>query len=201
MLVHIDQTDVAERVHNAWLRTIEDGIHTYDIYDDRVSKSKVGTKEFAQAVVARVGQRPQKLKAVSYAAAKKEVAFEASSTAKRLKKDMVGIDVSLQWELGKAADLGAQLETLARPYFKLTMVSNRGVKVYPGGFEETFLSDNWRCRFHSATGKDNTVSHARCRLVKRWPTPYSISSRRSLCAISTARERIRWIKVNSGRRT
>src|SRR5947207_6235145 len=50
MLVHIDQPDVAERVHNAWLRTIEDGVHTYDIYDPSVSKEKVGTREFGQAV-------------------------------------------------------------------------------------------------------------------------------------------------------
>src|SRR5205814_9377968 len=54
MLVHIDQADIAERVHNAWLRTIEDGVHTY-IYAENVSKQKVGTKEFAEAVVARLG--------------------------------------------------------------------------------------------------------------------------------------------------
>ena len=159
MLVHIDQSDVAERVHNAWLRTIEDGIHTYDIYDERVSKTKVGTKEFAEAVVARVGQKPEKLKPVSYAAAKKEVAFE-SAAAKRQQKEMVGVDVSLYWEPGRASDLGRRLESLAGPELKLTMVSNRGVKVYPGGFEETFLSDNWRCRFVSATGTNTPVSHA-----------------------------------------
>jgi isocitrate dehydrogenase len=44
MLVHIGQSVIAERVHNAWLRTIEDGIHTYDIFDEGVSKKKVGTK-------------------------------------------------------------------------------------------------------------------------------------------------------------
>src|SRR3954466_11449801 len=60
MLVHINQADVAERVHNAWLRTLEDGIHTYDIFTEGISKEKVGTKEFAQAVVARMGQRPEK---------------------------------------------------------------------------------------------------------------------------------------------
>src|SRR6266498_232335 len=66
MLVHIGQTSVAERVHNAWLRTIEDGVHTYDIYDEGVSKQKVGTKEFAQAVVERLGKKPQTLRAVTY---------------------------------------------------------------------------------------------------------------------------------------
>src|SRR6266511_5018640 len=66
MLVHINQQDVAERVHNAWLRTIEDGVHTYDIFDESVSKQKVGTKEFAQAVVDRLGKKPQTLRAVTY---------------------------------------------------------------------------------------------------------------------------------------
>src|SRR3954471_8801091 len=69
MLVHIGQPDVAARVHNAWLRTIEDGIHTYDIYTERVSTQKAGTKEFAAAVIARLGQQPETLKAVAYEAA------------------------------------------------------------------------------------------------------------------------------------
>ncbi len=63
MLVHIGETSVAERVHNAWLRTLEDGIHTYDVYKEGVSREKVGTKEFAEAVVQRVGLTPQTLKA------------------------------------------------------------------------------------------------------------------------------------------
>src|SRR5213083_2964730 len=66
MLVHIGQTNNAEKVHNAWLRTIEDGIHTYDIYDERSSQQKVGTKEFAQAVVDRLGKKPKTLRAVAY---------------------------------------------------------------------------------------------------------------------------------------
>src|SRR5579863_8625433 len=66
MLVHIGQPDVAERIHNAWLRTMEDGIHTYDIFTEGKSKQKVGTKEFGDAVIARLGQKPQTLKAIEY---------------------------------------------------------------------------------------------------------------------------------------
>src|SRR5262244_1167549 len=66
MLVHIGQAAMAERVHNAWLRTIEDGVHTYGIFDESVSKEKVGTKEFGQAVVQRLGKKPHTLKAVTY---------------------------------------------------------------------------------------------------------------------------------------
>ena len=32
LLVHVGAADVAERVKNAWLCTLEDGIHTADIY-------------------------------------------------------------------------------------------------------------------------------------------------------------------------
>src|SRR5215207_2095221 len=80
MLVHLDQPDVAERVHNAWLRTLEDGIHTYDIYKEGVSKQKVGTKAFSQAVIARVGQKPEKLKPVSYAHAPKQTVTAAAAS-------------------------------------------------------------------------------------------------------------------------
>src|SRR5213075_2705953 len=41
MLVHIDQPEAAERVHNAWLSTMEAGVHTYDIFEQAVSKVKV----------------------------------------------------------------------------------------------------------------------------------------------------------------
>ena len=83
MLVHIGETAVAERVHNAWLRTIEDGIHTYDIYDEGKSKQKVGTKEFAEAVAQRVGQEPQTIKAASYKGAEETPATPAANTDAR----------------------------------------------------------------------------------------------------------------------
>ena len=167
MLVHIDQTDVAERVHNAWLRTIEDGVHTYDIYDEKVSRQKVGTKEFAQAVVDRLGKKPEKLKAVAYKSAPKRAADPFVKPKGEPKKDMVGVDVFVQWAPGNPAELGRQLEKLASPDCRLTMVSNRGVKVYPGGFEETFLSDNWRCRFFGPD-KAEAVTHRQvCSLLQR----------------------------------
>ena len=61
MLVHIGQGDVATKVYNAWLKTLEDGIHTYDIYEAGVSTHKVGTSGSAQAVIERIGQEPTTL--------------------------------------------------------------------------------------------------------------------------------------------
>ena len=35
----------------------------------------------------------------------------------------------------------------ATPQLPLVMITNRGVKVWPHGFPETFCTDHWRCRF------------------------------------------------------
>ena len=159
MLVHIGQADVAERVHNAWLSTIEDGIHTYDIYTDGVSRQKVGTKEFAEAVAEHVGRTPQTLKAVSYKAGGNEAFSQPAATERpREKKELVGVDVFLDWTAGSADQLGESLKGLAGDKLKLQMISNRGVKVWPGGNSETFCSDHWRCRF-TAQAEGSSVSH------------------------------------------
>jgi isocitrate dehydrogenase len=160
MLVHIGLNEHAEKVHNAWLRAVEDGIHTYDIYDEKVSKQKVGTNEFASAVIERLGQTPQILKPRRYKAADGEtlVSTAAVSTAAP-NKELVGVDVFLDWTKGSANDLGGKLSELSSDGLKLTMISNRGVKVWPEGHAETFCSDHWRCRFRG-DGGDSAVSHA-----------------------------------------
>jgi isocitrate dehydrogenase len=115
MLVHINQPDVAERAHNAWLRTIEDGVHTYDMFKEGISKEKVGTKEFAQAVVDRLGQKPETLKPVTYTANVVESDPKPIfSTPAPQKKDLVGVDVFLDWWKGSfygvADELGGLVE-------------------------------------------------------------------------------------------
>ena len=151
MLVHIGQPEIAERVHNAWLRTIEDGIHTYDIFKEGISKQKVGTKEFADAVVARLGQKPQQLKEASYS---KEAAAESANKLRPTvpaKKELIGVDVFFHWKDRDPIEFGRKMESFNTDGLKLTSVSNRGVKVYPNGFEETFCTDHWRCGFMSDT--------------------------------------------------
>src|SRR5579883_594512 len=94
MLVHINQPDVATSVHNAWLRTMEDGIHTYDIFAEGVSKQKVGTREFAEAVIERLGQEPQTLKAVHYVSSPQQKAEPVSTQSRaQVTKELVGVDV------------------------------------------------------------------------------------------------------------
>ena len=158
MLVHIGQPDIAERVHNAWLRTIEEGIHTYDIFKDAVSKHKVGTKEFAEAVVARLGKTPQTLKPVSYA---KGGGIPSGSRAKvnvPPKKDLVGVDVFVDWDNRNPQSLADKVQPVNGDGLELSFISNRGQNVWPNGHAETFCTDHWRCRFQ-AKQKGATVTH------------------------------------------
>ncbi len=159
MLVHIKQPEVATRVHNAWLRTIEDGIHTYDIFVEGVSKQKVGTKEFADAVIARLGQQPQTLKAVSYVAAEEQT-HRAHTLNPELnaKKELVGVDVYLDWSNGTPNQLGEAIQRANDTELELTMITSRGAKVWPNGMVETSYADHWRCRFLART-KGNSIEH------------------------------------------
>lgn len=146
MLNHIGQTEVAEKVQNAWLKTLEDGIHTYDIYKEGISSQKVGTKEFALAVIANLGQKPTLLKPVSYAnsEALKLPKYKRRATAK---KELVGVDIFVHWQGLDANELAEKLKPLNSESVALSMITNRGIKVWPEGFKETFCTDHWRCRF------------------------------------------------------
>jgi isocitrate dehydrogenase len=148
MLVHIGQGDVAERIHNAWLRTLEEGIHTYDIYEDGKSKQKVGTKEFAEAVGKRVGQKPEKLKPVSYAVTHAN-ALKPPSSPPAPERTLVGVDVYVEWSSKKTNDLADLVKKASGSGLELEMISNRGTKVWPAGAAETFCTDGYRCRFMS----------------------------------------------------
>lgn len=154
MLNHIGQNPVATKVHNAWYKTIEDGIHTGDIYDTDFSKQKVGTADFAKAVIDRLGQNPKKFGTVDYGQGTgKGLVLPPLKTLPKEKKELVGADIFLDWQ-GKPEDLAAKLKPTLVKGLELSVISNRGVKVWPDGQPGTFCSDHWCVRF---TGK--SVSH------------------------------------------
>ena len=146
MLNHIGQTAIAEKVQNAWLKTIEDGIHTYDIYKEGISKKQVGTKEFANAIIDNLGKQPKELKAVSYAggSALKLPKYKRKDAAV---KELIGVDIFVHWTGTDPDELASLIKKMEYKDIQLSMITNRGIKVYPDGFPETFCTDHWRCRF------------------------------------------------------
>lgn len=160
MLNHIGQTGVAEKIHNAWLRTIEDGIHTYDIFTEGVSKQAVGTKEFAEAIIENLGKQPSRLQAVSYS---NNTVLHLPKYKRKpgAKKELAGVDVFVQWNGSEPNELAFLLKQIETQDAVLKMITNRGIKVWPGGFKETFCTDHWRCRFMTEDGnkfsKENII--------------------------------------------
>src|SRR5205085_9851507 len=113
-----------------------DGVQTYDMYKEGVSRRKVGTREVDEADIARVGERPEKLKAVSYKAGEGgEAAFARRMARESVasNKETVGVDIYLDWTGGTADDLGALVSKLSGDGLKLSAIANRGVRVYPDG--------------------------------------------------------------------
>lgn len=157
MLVHIGQAEKATMIHNAWLKTIEDGMHTGDIFGS-ASKQKLGTQEFAQAVIDRFGQSPAKLPAVAYKNTAAKSAAAASAAAPALPvKALVGVDVFVEWRGQNIEKLANALLPLCGPAFQLATIATKGLKIWPNASAEMHSTDQVCCRFkaHGAS-----VSHA-----------------------------------------
>lgn len=147
MLFHLGLVENAIAIQNAWLKTIEDGIHTPDIYNATTSSQLVGTKAFSQAVISNIGQKPTRLQAVS--PPKDAIIILPEVAPKTPKtKGLVGVDVFVHQSNKNPEVLASRLQDATQNTgLVLKMITNRGVKVWPNGFDETFCTDHWRCRF------------------------------------------------------
>ncbi|MFM2377368.1 MAG: hypothetical protein RLZZ165_2465 [Bacteroidota bacterium] len=158
MLCHIGQSDVAERIQNAWLKTIEDGIHTADIYTPGVSQRMVGTKVFAEALIANLNQSPAQMKAVSFGGSQ---AIQLADYKRRppMNKELVGTDIFIHWPGTNPDEFARIVQGMDSDDMQLSLITNRGIKVWPDGFSETFCTDHWRCRFKPRKGKKMEPKH------------------------------------------
>ena len=148
MLAHIGQKETADKIRNAWLYTLEQGLHTADIYQEGVSKEKLMTDDFADAVIANLGKKPENLVESSFTSGEGTIKT-IDYKRKEQRKELVGVDVFLDWNSEDPKELGGRLNDLGIFKMKLKMITNRGVKVYPNGLKDTYCTDHWRCRFVS----------------------------------------------------
>ncbi|SDD99776.1 NADP-dependent isocitrate dehydrogenase [Aquimonas voraii] len=157
MLQHIGRSRAAEVLHNAWLRTLEDGVHTADLWQDGLSRERVGTRAFGRAVVARLGLEPVQLAPVRYPDApahRTEAPRTLSLVTETAAKRFDGVDVFMHWDVaGRAADALAQRAEPLAGEFKLSLITNRGVRVWPQGHPDTWCSDHWRLRFRGSDAR------------------------------------------------
>ena len=152
LLRYIGSGTEAERIQKAWEATLADGIHTADIYREGHSRKKVGTHAFAQAII-------QRLSGPCGASAPKrwpKLSKIKDSSRPKGKKTLLGVDVFIEFdeENRDPQRLGRRIDALAaHSALSLSLITNRGVKVYPGGLPETWCTDHWRCRFKGIDGR------------------------------------------------
>ncbi len=144
MLTHLGMPEKAELIQNAWLCTLEDGLHPADIYREGVSVKRLGTHAFADAVIERLGRSPATLRPTQ---AKGGALPPYTYQRPVVKRELCGTDVFVFDPECTPDGLAAQLKQASHGMLKLKMITNRGVKVWPQGFPETFWTDHWRCRF------------------------------------------------------
>lgn len=161
MLVHIGQGAIASKIQNAWLKTIEDGMHTVDIYNEQTSKKKLGTKEFAEEVILRLGQQPSKFKIAEYkdtaASSQKARSYEIST---KEVKTLVGVDVVINWNKEKPVLLAEEINNLIKDTtLGLQMISVKGLKAWPDIGDISIKSDEWTLRFVPKS-QDKIISHS-----------------------------------------
>ncbi|MGI4776039.1 MAG: NADP-dependent isocitrate dehydrogenase [Janthinobacterium lividum] len=159
MLIHIGQGKIASLVENAWKKTIEDGIHTADIYNDKISSKKVGTKEFAGEVAQRLGQVPKKLIAAEYS---NTDSSESSTYNYKIDtneiKTLIGVDIFIDMNVSSAHDVAIKIESLNFDELILKTVSSKGLKLWPRDNRFELLSDHWCCRFMSKNDR-RSIDH------------------------------------------
>jgi isocitrate dehydrogenase len=119
----------------------------------------VGTNAFADAVIARLGQQPQVLQPVHYKEAPQHRPDEYLTHETTSRKELVGVDVYLQWKRGDAEVLGTLVQQVNGEGLLLKAITNRGAAVWPQYAPEVFCTDHWRCRFLVAT-PGTTIVHA-----------------------------------------
>lgn len=151
MLVHINQPEIATLIENAWMTTIEDGIHTADIYSKEYSKEKAGTKAFADAVIKRLGKQPKHFKPANYQPdVETNIQCYGSRPAITSKKELVGVDVFLDNPNDIAADEIAAKLAKASSLLELIVVTSRGLKIWPNSTIDDPYLRHCCCRFQSS---------------------------------------------------
>ncbi|MBN9543177.1 MAG: NADP-dependent isocitrate dehydrogenase [Alphaproteobacteria bacterium] len=159
MLVHIGQPEVAAKIQNALYKTLEDGIHTADIYNEKTSSKKVGTKEFADEVIKRLGQLPSKLPVANFAKTENQALLEPKLPVDE-RKQLVGVDVFIDQLTDDADIIASKINNICDGKLRLQMISAKGLSVWPK--EKSLfkaMDDHWRLRF-VPIGDDKTAKHA-----------------------------------------
>ncbi len=149
MLNHIGHFEHAALIQNAWLKTLEDGIHTADIYSEN-SKKKVGTKEFTDVIISNIGQKPAVLKAIEPSSASKSINLDVQKP-EMVDGTLIGADAYIKTT--EAIDSVAKATGQIHKAFDLIHIALQGMKVWPSKDVQENNTDLLRLRYVKKDGQ------------------------------------------------
>ncbi len=130
MLVHLGQFETANKIKNALHKTIEDGIHTADIFDESSSAKKVGTTEFTNELIKRIGEEPKTLEIANFKEAKESEQSGKGYNSSHEERSLIGFDLYIEWQQ-ELADLIDLLNNMGSDIFEIKAISAKGLLLWP----------------------------------------------------------------------
>ncbi len=150
MLNHLKQYNTANLIANALYKTIEDGVHTPDIYNEQESKIEVGTTEFTNALIARLGRKPEKLKIAnfqenslsnnlqnqgsqnqdSFGRVTANQSAEANKISISNSGKLIGFDLFLNWQQDFISLIN-KIKLIENSIFEIKTISAKGLVLWP----------------------------------------------------------------------
>ncbi|UAT43111.1 isocitrate dehydrogenase [Anaplasmataceae bacterium AB001_6] len=166
MLYYLSQDEIAKKIQNAWLHTIENGMHTVDLYDENHSKKKLSTTEFTDEICKNIDTNiknydmsPMKCDLLNKSDLNDRFKSLISETMQSTPKHLVGVDLCLQWNSDMINELLKKIEefnTLSG--FVLCNISIKGLSLWPEKtIEDPMFTDTVVCRF--IADKDQLIKH------------------------------------------
>jgi isocitrate dehydrogenase len=143
MLRHLDELDAARSIEEAVLVTLERGTYTRDVRQE----GSVTTSAYIDAVIANLGQRPERWRAREVKALQMPAITMKPEFLRVKTRRTIGVDVFVEADISPE-QLGATMSELAAGLpVQLKMISNRGTRVYPATRAIPDCVDHWRCRY------------------------------------------------------
>lgn len=154
MLLHLGLYEIADKIQNSWLYTLEQGLHPSDIYKEGVSKKRASCSEFVQKICENLGKRPKFLEKVDFSHHEKIIAVHPPKIGEA-KRELIGVDCFIYSEQTSSAFV-KQMQSVSFPDLKLCQITNRGSEFFPKGDQVAVCIDQWRVRFTAAN--DSSLS-------------------------------------------
>ncbi|MGI4851553.1 MAG: NADP-dependent isocitrate dehydrogenase [Janthinobacterium lividum] len=168
MLRYLKEFEAALAIEQAVAVTLEQGYFTRDV---KGPENAVTTTEFTNKIIDNLGKSsnfwPKRThQTLMIPTIPKKVDFHQKDIK------LLGFDLFIQSDLN-ANEIGKDLENLSQELpVQLTVISNRGVKVYPSPGTTPDVVDLWRCRFMAKNKEEILSDHQILQSIEKISNKY-----------------------------